>query len=306
MRLLKREAWSRLLAAVAASLLCAPAVGQIVEDRPDELQNVGIDPKLGAQVPLDLKFQDENSQVLSLADVFDGERPILLTLNYSDCPMLCRVQLDALVETLKEMEWTTGREFDVVSVSINPLETPTRARQTEKKYLQQYERAGAASGWRFLVGPEENIQELADAVGFKYEYVPDRQEYAHTAALMVMTPEGVVSRYFYGVLYEPKTLRLSMVEAAEGRVGSLTDQILLFCFHYDETKGRYGPAARRIMSLGAGVTVLVLAVTLIPYWLTRGGPKKDLTGGGSDAAASKATASEADAAAPAELATADS
>lgn len=264
---------SRLAIAAVLSLstllVVAPARGQLAGDRPDELKNVGIDPKLGDKVPLDLKFRDESGKVIMLGDIFTGERPVLLSLNYSDCPMLCRVQLDGLFDTLKQMDWNLGEQYELVSVSINPLETPARAKQTEKKYLERYGRAGAASGLRFLVSREKNIRKLADSVGFKYQYVPDTQEYAHTAAIMVMTPDGVVSRYFYGVAYDPQTLRLSMVEAAEGQVGSLTDQILLFCFHYDEAKGKYGPAAQRIMSIGAGFTILVLAVGLVPFWLRR-------------------------------------
>lgn len=242
---------------------------QLLEDLPEEMQDVGIDEKLGDQVPLDLEFLDENGKRISMQGVFDGERPVLLSLNYSDCPMLCRIQLDGLVRCLRDLEWTTGQQFDVVSVSVDPLETPIRAKQTEQRYLADYGRAGAASGWRFLVGSKKNIKKLADSVGFRYKLVPETGEYSHTAALMVMTPGGVVSRYLYGVMYEPQTVRLSLVEAGEGKIGSTLDRIILFCFHYDETKGRYGPVARRVMSMGAGVTVVALVAGLTPFWLRR-------------------------------------
>lgn len=259
--------WATIVALLA---LCAcPAQGQLLEDLPDEMQGVGIDDKSGDQIPLDLRFRDENGNGIALSEIFNGQRPVLLSLNYSDCPMLCGLQLNGLTRTLKELEWTTGQEFDVVSVSVDPLEKPLRAKQTEARYVKDYGRPGSAGGWHFLTGPQENIKALADAVGFRYKYVPDTGEYSHTAAEIVVTPDGVVSRYLYGVMYDPQTVRLSLVEAGDGKIGSPLDQIILFCFHYDETKGRYGPVARRIMSAGAGVTIFALAVGLTPYWLRR-------------------------------------
>lgn len=260
------------LAALALSVwLCAAAASQaqLLEQIPEEMQGVGIDDKSGEEIPLDLRFRDENGKAITLADVFSGERPVLLSLNYSDCPMLCTLQLTELVRNLREMEWSAGMEFDVVSVSVDPLETTARAKQTEQKYLKQYNRPGAADGFRFLTGNNENIRALADAVGFRYKYVPRTGEFSHTAAEIVCSPEGMVSRYLYGVGYDPQTIRLSLVEAADGRVGSTLDQIILFCFHYDETEGRYGPVARKVMSLGAGVTVFALALGLVPFWLRR-------------------------------------
>lgn len=260
--------------AALAWLVCAAGQvgGQVVTSRPEGIEGVGIDAQLGAQAPLDLEFRDDTGAAVRLKDLFGGGRPVLLSLNYSNCPMLCRVQLDALVETLKKMPWTAGQEFDVVSVSIDPLETVERARQTEQKYLDAYGRPGAGAGFHFLTGSETAIRRLADAVGFRYKWVKERQEYAHTAAAMVMTPGGVVSRYLYGVAFDPQTVRLSLVEAADGRVGSTVDQVLLFCFHYDETSGRYGPAARRLMSAGAAVAVALVAACLTPYWLRRPAP----------------------------------
>ncbi len=256
-------------ALIIAGLLIAMGVraeAQLLEKLPPEMQGVGIDDKSGDQVPLGLKFRDENGEVLALSDVFAGERPVLLSLNYSDCPMLCRVQLDGLVRCLRELKWTTGKEFDVVSVSIDPRESTIRAKQTEQRYLSDYARKGAAPGWRFLTGSQKNIHALTEAVGFRYKFVPETGEFSHTAAAMVITPSGVISRYLYGVVYDPQTVRLSLVEAGEGKIGSPLDQLILFCFHYDETKGRYGPVAKRIMSTGAAVTIVALALGLVPYW----------------------------------------
>lgn len=260
---------SRTLLIAILCALAVPATSQVIQDVPEEMQGVGVDEKRGQQVPLDLEFRHHTGKRMKLQELFDGERPVLLTLNYSDCPMLCKVQLNGLVQTLREMKWLTGEEFDVVSVSIDPRETPERAKLTHQRYVRDYGRPGAAGGWHFLVGDEENITALADAVGFRYNFVEDTGEYAHTAALMVMTPEGVVSRYLYGVMFDPDTVRLSLVEAADGKVGSAMDQILLTCFVYDHTKGRYGPQAFRLMQLGAGATVALLAVSLLPFWLIR-------------------------------------
>ena len=251
---------------LALALLASPVAAQVIEDKPEGIQGVGVDEKLGEQAPLDLKFRDAKGDTVTLAELFAGDRPVLLSLNYSGCPMLCRVQLNGLVDCLKQMDWTTGQEFDVVSVSIDPLETSAQAALTKKKYLENYSRAGAGVGWRFLTGDEASIRRLADAVGFRYKYVEERQEYAHTAAIMVCSPEGVVCRYLYGVMFEPKTVRLSLVEASEGKVGSTIDRILLFCFHYDETSGRYGPVAKRIMAAGGALTVAVMGLSLVPYW----------------------------------------
>lgn len=263
----------RAFAALAVAVCAGDAGAQLLEKLPEEMEGVGIDDKSGTQLPLGLRFRDENGRAVTLAEVFDGDRPVLLSLNYSNCPLLCGVQLNGLVDSIRKIEgWTAGREFDVVSVSVDPLETTHRAKQTEQKYLERYARRGAAEGFRFLTGSRESIRTLADAVGFRYKYIPETREYSHSAAEIVVSPGGMVSRYLYGVAYDPQTVRLSLVEAGEGKIGSPLDRIILFCFHYDETKGRYGPVARRVMSVGAGVTVVALGLGLAPYWLRRSGP----------------------------------
>lgn len=275
--------------AVVLAACALPASAQLIGDLPEEMQGVGIDDKSGDQIPLDLRFRDENGQAITLADVFTGQRPVLLSLNYSDCPMLCTLQLNGLVTSLRELKWDAGREFDVVSVSVDPLETTVRAKQTEQKYVEQYARPGSAGGFRFLTGNQKNIRKLADAVGFRYKYVPDTKEYSHTAAEIVVSPEGMVSRYLYGVMYDPQTVRLSLVEASDGKVGSPLDRIIMFCFHYDETKGRYAPVARRVMSLGAGVTIFAMAVGLLPYWLRRNAAHVEGSAAAPEAVSSNAT-----------------
>lgn len=246
--------------------------GQVLQAVPDDLEGVGIDEKLDTQIPLDLQFRDSSGASLVLSDLFVGERPVLLSLNYSDCPMLCRVQLNGLVEALKEMPWLPGKEFEIVSVSIDPQETIEKSQQTKQRYLKTYGRPEAAGGWHFLTGEQEAITRLADAVGFRYKYIPDRKEFSHAAALLVCTPDGRVSRYLYGIVYEPQTLKLSLVEAGQGKIGSKLDQLLLYCFHYDPQAKAYSLTAIRIMQLGGLLTLVVLLGVLLPVWLRRRTP----------------------------------
>lgn len=220
-------------------------------------------------LPLDARFKDDRGQVVDLRDYFDGEMPVILSLNYSDCPMLCQQQLNGLVAVLKELNSNAGQDYRVVSISIDPRETVARARQTKEKYFREYGRAGTGNGWNFLVGDIGQITRVAEATGFQYRYVPEQKEYAHAAVLMLCTPQGKISRYLYGIEYDPQTIRLSLVEASEGKIGSPMEQLLLFCFMYDETAGKYGPQAFRIMQLGGMTTVVCLLIGLVPYWLQK-------------------------------------
>jgi protein SCO1/2 len=230
------------------------------------MQEVGVTEHLDAQVPPDLPFVDTQEHPVTLGDFLDGKRPVILTLNYSNCPMLCSMQLNGLFEGLDKLEWDLGQNFQMVTVSIDPKESPIRARQTKQKYLKTYGRPGVAEGWHVLTGEEENIHRLADTVGFHYKYLPDSGEYSHVAALMILTPDGRVSRYLYGIEYSAQTLRLALVEAAEGKIGSTVDQLLLFCFRYDADKGRYGPAAVRMVQIGGTLTVVLLGGVLMVFW----------------------------------------
>jgi protein SCO1/2 len=255
--------WACLLGAIC--LCAADASAQLLGSAPKELQDVGIIDKRGAQVPLDVPFVDSNGRKLTLGQLLDGSRPTLLTLNYSNCPMLCSLQLNGLFDALGDMPWNMGDEFRMITVSIDPAELPQRAELTKQKYLKRYGRAGAAAGWRCLTGTEENIRKVANSVGFHYRFVPERNEYSHAAATMVLTPDGQVSRYMYGVVYDPQTVRLSLVEAGKGKVGSPLDQVILMCFHYDEAKGRYGPAANTVMRFGGVLTILGIGCMVLVF-----------------------------------------
>ena len=255
------------LTVAVVMLLATSAPAQRQEPLPPELEGVGITEKLDARVPLDLEFLDEAGNTVPLRKYFDGSRPVMLTLNYYSCPMLCTLQLNGLIVGLQDLAWTPGREFEMVTVSINPLETPELARLKKQTYLEAYGRPGAAAGWHFLVGREENIRRLADAVGFGYRYNEQRKEYAHAAAVMLTTPDGRLARYLYGVEYPTRTLRLGLAEAGEGVVGTAADQFLLYCFHYDAKANSYVMAATTVMQAGGLLTMLLLGGWLVARWV---------------------------------------
>lgn len=258
--------------AVMFALLATPGSAQLIDRAPDAVAEVGIEERLGDTLPLDLAFRNERGQDVTLGQLFHQDRPVILTMNYSDCPMLCMLQLNGLVDGLQNVSLMPGKDFEILSVSIDPTETPERARLTQQRYAKAYGKPEAASGWHFWVGKESNIKQLADSIGFRYKFVPEQNEYAHAATLVFCTPDGVISRYLDGVYFEPITLQLSLVEAGEGKIGTSMDRILLFCFDWDATTGRYGPVAVRLMRFGAGLTLLVLFIGLVPVWLRRRNP----------------------------------
>lgn len=230
-------------------------------------EGVGIEEKLGQDIDLDLNFVNEKGESVGLRDYFAKSKPVMLALIYYNCPSLCNFQLNGIVDTLKELEWTTGQQFEFVVVSIEPTEGPELAAQKKQAYLELYQRPEAAKGWHFLTGSAEAIAKLADQVGFRYKWVESRKEYAHTAATYILTPEGKISRYLYGIGFSASTLRLSLVEASDGKVGSAVDKFLLYCFRYDPEKRGYAFYAFNVMRAGAATAVLVLLAFLVPFWL---------------------------------------
>lgn len=244
-----------------------PAGPSPAEAVPEATLEVGVSEKLGDRIPLDLEFEDCEGGKVVLRDLFDGKRPVILTMNYSNCPMLCSLQLTGLFDGLKEVELDMGPDFQMITVSIDPLETKARAEQTKKKYLRQYKRDNAGPAYHCLVGSEENIKALADSVGFRYKYDTKSKQYVHAAATMFLTPDGRVSRYLYDVKYDPQTVRLALVESSEGKIGTTVDQVLLYCFQYDATKGKYAPTAFVLMQIGAGLVVLLFGAALVAFWV---------------------------------------
>ena len=254
----------RLLAIAAViAIIQLPYVGaQSSDTAPDILENVGLDQKLGSQVPLDLEFLDADGRKVTLGQFF-GEKPVVLTLVYYECPMLCTLILNGTVRALRAMDFSAGEEFNVVTVSINPEETPALATTKKTQYLETYRRDGAENGWYFLTGTEDKIRPLADAVGFRYAYDPESGEYVHASGIMVLTPEGKVARYFYGVEYSPRDIRLGLVEASSNQIGSPVDQVLLFCYHYNPLTGKYTIAILSILRVAGVLTILGLGLLLL-------------------------------------------
>jgi protein SCO1 len=232
-----------------------------------ELQGVDIVEHLGGGLPKDAAFRDAEGKPVHLGDYFDGKRPTLFVFAYHTCPMLCSLVLDATVRTLNEINWTVGREFDVVSISIDPKDTPETATRKRAQVVKSYVRAnGDTTGWHFLVGDEANIRKVTESVGFEYRYDERQKQYAHPAAIYLLTPEGHVARYLYGIQYDPKDVRLGLLEATEGRSVSTTDRILLYCYHYDPQGKHYSIVAMNVMRLGGVVTLVVFGGFLTIMW----------------------------------------
>jgi len=224
---------------------------------PDVIKQIGIDQKLDAQVPLDLTFRDEQGASVSLRQFF-GHRPVILTLVYYQCPMLCTFVLNGVLNSAKALSFDMGKDYDVVTVSIDSAETWMMAEAKHTMYAGLYGRPGAVSGWHFLTGDEAAIRRLAGAVGFRYVYDKASEQFAHASGMMVLTPEGRVSRYFYGITYMPRDLRFALVDASGGKIGNPVDQILLACFHYDPMTGKYGLVISRVVRLAGIATILAI------------------------------------------------
>jgi protein SCO1/2 len=229
--------------------------------KPTMLKDVGIDQKLNAQIPLGLTFQDEAGRTIPLGTFFQ-QKPVILALVYYECPMLCNMTLNGLVRSLHSITLNAGEDFQLVAVSINPRETPQLAMAKKETYLEKYQRHNATNGWHFLTGKEANIQALASAVGFHYAYDPVIKQYAHAAGIMVATPEGKLSRYFYGIEFPSRDLRLGLVEASNNKSGSPVDQVLLYCYHYNPVTGKYGFMIQRLLQVLGSATALALGTFL--------------------------------------------
>jgi protein SCO1/2 len=230
----------------------------VPNQKPSILDQVGLDQRLDQQVPLNLAFNDENGQAVQLQQYF-GSKPVILMLVYYQCPMLCTQVLNGFTGAMNGIvRFNIGREFNVVTVSIDPRDTPQDAAAAKKRYLQRYRRAGAEQGWHFLTGKKDQIDALAQAVGFRYAWDPEIQQYAHASGIMLLTPAGRVAQYYYGIEYAPRDIQLGLVEASRGKIGSVVDQVLLYCYHYDPRQGKYGAAVFNILRLSALATVLAL------------------------------------------------
>lgn len=238
-------------------------------DQPPEMDGIGIEEHLGETVQIhQLHFRDESAQSVKLADYFKKDHPVVLALIYFECPKLCSLVMNGLLDTLKKLEWRVGEEFEVIAVSIDPKETSELASQKRLKYIESYHvnKTPSPKGWHFLTGEEDQIRALAAQVGFKYRYDESEKQYLHAASLFILTPEGKISRYLYGISFQPRDLRMALSEASHGKIGSLAERVLLFCFHYDPDKNSYSFQVWRVVQIILMVQAIVLGVCLFVLW----------------------------------------
>ena len=253
------------LAASASAQINSGVMSPPANTRPPRLQNVGIEQHLDAQVPPDLVFRDDTGKTVKLGDYF-GRKPLILNLVYYNCTMLCGEALAGLASAMRLVKFDVGNEFDVVTVSFDPRETPDMAAAKKADYVKRYGRPNAAAGWHFLTGQPDSINALTKTVGFQYQYDEKSNQYAHATAIMVLTPQGRISRYFYGVDFPPKDLRMGLVEASQGKIGNAVDAVLLYCYHYDPETGKYGAMVANILRLAAAATILLIGGLIFVLW----------------------------------------
>lgn len=248
--------------------LCAVAFGVTAlaeEELPRGLQGVTVKEHLGENVDLSLQFTDHNGNKVALRDFFQDGKPVLMTLNYYRCKMLCNLQLNAVVEGLRKLDWTAGKEFRIVTTSIDSRNTPMMAKEKRDQFLKMLGR-GPDVDWSFLVGEDANITALASQIGFEYKYDEEEDQFAHGLAIFFVSPEGKLTRYLYGLEYSPRDIKFALLDSSAGKIGSSVEKFILNCFHYDETRGRYGPHAFRVMRYGGLLTVTVVGAGLTTLW----------------------------------------
>lgn len=234
------------------------------EELPKQLVGVEVQEKLGKKIDLKRSFLTHKGVRTTLGEILSDHKPMMLTLNYSRCQNLCSIQLNGLTESLNKVGWTPGKDYQLVTVSIDPKETPQLAAKRQEAMLKRI--VVPHADWTFLVGAEQDVRALADEVGFQYKYLPEEDQFAHPAVVYLISPDGMISRYIYGLEYKPLDIRFGLMEAGTGKIGSIVDRILLSCYHYDATIGRYGPTAFKVMRLGAVLIVLVLSLMLWRFW----------------------------------------
>jgi len=281
---MKQYANSILTTTLSLALLAGAASGQGMRSgimsppanvRPPGLKNVGISQNLNTQLPADLQFTDEMGRQVQLGDYF-GKKPMILNFVYFSCPMLCGEELNGLESSLRVLKFDAGKEFDVLTVSFDPRDTPEAAAAKKSVTLKRYKRPSAEQGWHFLVGKSDAIEAITKAAGFQYEFDEKSGQFAHTTAIMILTPEGKIAQYYYGIEYSPKDLRLGLVDASQNKIGNVVDELLLYCYHYDPEKGKYSATIMRVMRLGGVVTMLFLGTFL--FLMMRRGPDRDAQG----------------------------
>ncbi len=252
--------------AITVFSILSTAHAQLNQATPAILQDIGVDEKLGNTIPLDIEFTNSDGNRVILGDLIEQGKPVLLNPLYYDCPVLCSLVLDAVFKVVNEMAWSPGRDYTIISFSIDPRETYELAARSKEMYIRDLNRDGAEYGWHFLTGPEESVKKLTDAVGFRYTYHEQTGEYLHLASIMLLSPEGTITRYLYGAAFREFDLRNALFEAAEGTIGNTIDRVLFYCFTYDPSSQSYVPVAMNIMKLGGLATVIILGIFLSVFW----------------------------------------
>jgi len=250
------------LSGLAAAQGMMPGQVQPATPSPDLLNSIGIDQKLGAQVPLDLPFKDEDGRDVKLGDYF-GSKPVVLALVYYDCPMMCTEVLNGMVSAFSVLKFDIGKDYNVVTVSFDAREKPALASEKKAVYVRRYGRPGGEQGWHFLTGQQPAIDALTSAVGFRYRWDERTQQFAHATGIMVLTPQGKLAQYYYGVEYSPRDLRLGLIQSSQNRIGTVVDQVLLYCYHYDPRSGKYGLIITRVYQVAGAITVLGLGTLIL-------------------------------------------
>jgi protein SCO1 len=236
------------------------------ESRPEKLEGVKIEEKLGAQLDLNLQFKNEKGETVTLGSFFDGQMPVIISPVYYNCPGLCNFHLNGLTEGMKGMEWSIGQNFKVLSISFDHKETPDLAVKKKENYLKVYNRPGTEDSWHFLTADEATIRALTSSIGFSFRWLEKEKEWAHASAAVVASPKGIVSRYLPGIMFDPKDIKLAVLEAGKGKIGTFVDQLVLYCFQYNPHQSKYTLYATRVMKAGGGFMVLILAIWLLPFW----------------------------------------
>lgn len=247
---------------IAVTLCTVLSANTSSNEVPQQLRGIGIDQKLNQQIPLDAMFKDEYGRNVRLGDYF-GKKPVVLGLVYYECPMLCNLTLNGMLRSLRAVNLNIGKEYDVLNVSFNPREGPELAADKKEAYSRRYGREGVRNGWHFLTGNEENIRKLADAVGFHYRFDEKSGQYVHASGIMIVTPEGRLSHYFYGIEFPPRDVKFGLMQASNNRIGSPVDQLLLYCYHYDPETGKYGLIIMNTIRIAGGLTVAGLVLMLV-------------------------------------------
>jgi protein SCO1 len=257
--------------AARAQMIGAPDTKRV---KPPGLEHVGIDQRLNEQVPADLEFQDEQGKAVKLGEYFKDGRPVVLNLVYYQCPMLCGEVLQGISAAAKVLKFTPGKEYEIVTISIDPRENSVMAAEKKANFMKRLGRPGAEAGWHFLVGKKPQIDRLADSIGWHYQYDPKSDQFAHAAGIVLVTPTGRIAQYYYGVEYSARDLRLGIIEASQNKIGTLADEVTLYCYHYDPRTGKYGPMITNIVRLGGVLTIVVLGGFLAVMFRREGGRSK--------------------------------